>query len=67
MSVIEYCAESEKQNSCLDPEWLYRLLTLEIMRLTGSSCRCSASQESMYHISLVQEKIKIQNLKHGFC
>ena len=66
MEFIEYCTEREKQNvylgthgcmciGCLPPD---RMADWELCLLP-----CPTSGES---ISLVWEKIKIQNLKYGF-
>lgn len=61
----EYCRESEMQNSY---QCIYRLLVLMTAWLPGScGQRCPASREHMYHISLAQEKVKIQSMVSTEC
>ena len=60
----EYRTERETPNS---HQCVYQLLTLVTAWLPGSyGHQCPASREGMYHISLAQEKIKIQDSKYDF-
>lgn len=57
MQFLEYYADGGRQNGCAGTEWLYRYQLQGTMPSTTSCVR--------RHV-LAQEKIKIQNSKHGF-
>lgn len=66
---IEHCTESEKQGGCVGTEWfsVYGLLSLVILRLTGSrSSLRSITREDPTHITAC-EKIKIQSMLSTEC
>lgn len=61
MPRLEYYTESETQNSY---QYIYRLWTLRTTELPRS--HSAQHPESMHGRPLAQEKMQIQNSKHGF-